>query len=88
MNRQQKAYAKKIDLLRRYINDHQQVLRRLIRKCNHLIVKFGWSESAVCSICGKRFGWYCEKSPTKCCHYNYSSLEESCNYCGQPSERK
>jgi hypothetical protein len=84
MNRQQKAYAKKIDLLRRYINDNQQILHRLIRKCQHLIVRR--IDSAICDICGTNFGWYCEKSPTKYCDYKAGS--EFCIHCKISDERK
>lgn len=43
-------------------------------------------ESARCDHCGERLGWWCPNSPDHLCHYteNY----DSCDYCGQPEERK
>ncbi len=84
MNRQQRAYAKKIGDLREYITKLQHILYKLISKCNHLIVKL--NESAVCNICGKGFGWYCKKSPTKYCEYTLGS--EFCTHCKISDERK
>lgn len=86
MNKQQIAYAKKIDDLREYVNGVQQTLYKLIRNCDHFIINFGDYESAVCDICGTSFGWYCRESPKKYCEYKAG--DESCIHCGQPSERK
>ena len=43
-------------------------------------------DSAVCAKCGKDFGWWCPKSPDHCCHYSKSY--DSCDFCGEPEERK
>lgn len=42
---------------------------------------------AVCS-CGKYAnGWYCPDSPTHLCSYDNGDMD-SCDYCGEPEERK
>ena len=41
---------------------------------------------AICPVCGESFGWWCPKSPDGKCHYSKSF--DSCDYCGNPEERK
>jgi hypothetical protein len=86
MNPDQKAYAKKISDLRVYIRGIQDILNKLIRECNHLIVCMKDFGGAYCDICGESFGWYCEESPTKYCDFSVHFIE--CKYCGQPRSRK
>lgn len=48
------------------------------------------SVSAVCEICGERFGWRCLKrdgTKTPYCDY-VGNGGEDCKHCGMPSERK
>jgi len=47
---------------------YQNILNNLINGCKkHLIVKKRYG--AVCDVCGKDFGWWCDKSPDHVCHY-------------------
>ena len=86
MNPDQKAYSEKISYLRDYISNVQDILNKLIRECNHLIICVEDFEGAYCTICTERFGWYCKKSPTKYCEYNKDHI--NCDYCGEPRSRK
>lgn len=40
---------------------------------------------ASCAVCGTNFGWWCPKSPTHYCEYEF---DDWCKWCGQPEERK
>jgi hypothetical protein len=86
MNPEQKAYSKKITHLRDYINNVQDILNKLIRECNHLILEIKDFGGAYCDICGEGFGWYCKESLTKYCTYYNDHI--NCDYCGQPRSRK
>lgn len=37
------------------------------KQCPHNIIRSG--DVAVCSICEKRFGWWCPESSDSVCHY-------------------
>ena len=93
----------RIATLKDEIDLRQREILTLRRACEHDYrpsdPKSLESSSPICALCGdERFGWWCEKSPTKEC--NYQCLEgdksrsfrsynpDSCRYCGQPSERK
>jgi len=53
----------------------------------HVWDRDGIYDGAVCR-CGVRAdSWYCPDSPDHLCHYNKGDLD-SCDYCGQPEERK
>lgn len=73
------------------INRFQTRLYQLKANCPHSLLEISMSHDDVgivrCVICGKRFGWFCPKSPDKYCHYDREH-GESCIYCGQPGERK
>ncbi|MBC8550165.1 MAG: HNH endonuclease [Candidatus Brocadiales bacterium] len=42
--------------------------RELVKDCPHDICR-AKDNKATCSICDKKFGWHCAKSPTKQCEY-------------------
>lgn len=43
-------------------------------------------DSAVCMICHDSLGWWCPKSNDHLCEYSVNS--DSCDFCGDPEERK
>lgn len=43
---------------------------------------------AMCPVCRKDFGWWCPKSPDNLCNYDPPGHLDSCQYCGDPEERK
>lgn len=68
------------------IQDAIDVLQELQQhKCGKKVVKF--SESAVCSICHKSFGWWCPNSIDHKCDYSGEMGEDACVMCGDPEER-
>ena len=64
-------------------------LEALCQKNGHAVVSRS-SGGAFCLVCGVSLGWYCPKSPTKVCNYDYEKdpLGDCCIYCGLPEERK
>lgn len=46
-----------------------------------------YSFSAHCKWCGDNLGWWCDESPDHRCHYDNGD-EDSCDFCGEPEERK
>lgn len=88
MDKEQKAYAKKIEDLRIYIRQTKEILHKLIKDCKHLIVCMEDFGGAYCDICGESFGWYCEKSPVKYCEFVEESGWINCKHCEEPKERK
>lgn len=69
----------------------REELKKLLEECQHEPIENGCG-SAVCSICGATFSWYCPTSPTLECDYYHQDRDEfdfdDCIYCGHPEERK
>lgn len=63
----------------------QRRIAKLKETCTHEWFK-SKGGSAKCLGCGTFGGWWCETSPDKQCFYSKS--EDSCDYCGNPDERK
>lgn len=63
----------------------EQLGHKIVPRDKKMLEELGCT-SAICKICQKDFGWYCEKSPDHYCHYEGNA--ESCIYCGLPEERK
>jgi len=66
-------------------------LHELMRSCPHELepkgnIYHGYGgdvQNAECSVCGRSFRWYCEKSPSKKCEYN---LSDFCKHCGRGND--
>jgi len=84
LTKKEEKLCQDINTCREIISTTEMDLRVLLVKCHHKIIKE--YESAVCIICGKNFGWWCPKSPDHFCHYSESY--DSCDFCGEPEERK
>ena len=54
------------------------------QSCEHIVVD--QDNSAICSKCGKDFGWYCPISSKSFCEY--TGDDECCVHCGEPEERQ
>lgn len=52
---------------REAIDKAREELRRLLQEHSHTAERR--DDSAVCTICGARLGWGCDKSPDGVCHY-------------------
>lgn len=77
------AYRDTIQDAKDKVNEAEQYLANVIRKCKHVLwpldekqreaLREGdldWSDSsAYCLICNRRFGWRCPDSPDTACHY-------------------
>ncbi len=61
---------------------------KLYNSCEHSFKPTSPSSMiAKCMECGKWLaGWYCKDSPTLEC--KYTTDYDSCDYCGEPEERK
>jgi hypothetical protein len=73
------------------IDRFQRRLWTIKNSCKHTLLEVNMFHDDVgivrCAICGHDFGWWCPKSPDHYCHYDKGN-EDSCDYCGQPEERK
>jgi hypothetical protein len=74
-----------IEQLRAQISELNRKLWTLEEECPHDIQRH--YNSMHCVICGEDFGWWCPNSPDHYCHYDKGN-DDSCDYCGQPDERK
>ena len=84
-------------IMQRFKDDMDALGKTLTRCTNHVWTlperaKWEWfgewviEDTVVCAICNHHGNWFCPDSPTKACEY--STDEDSCDYCGQPDERK
>lgn len=81
---EQLALKAELDAAKASVDAAQGVYRALKAKCSHAYRNI--DESAVCSICGDRNGWWCPDNPTGLCEYEGG--REWCSHCGAPDERK
>ena len=60
-------------------------LARYKAMCQHVYAQSA-GESSYCVVCGNFGGWYCPENPTHVCQYSRDF--DSCDFCGEPEERK
>jgi len=85
LNQEQKELRVAIQKLRHEMALLSYELEDLKRSCPHEIVETKY-HTAECAICNKRFGWWCPESSLHYCQYTVDY--DSCDFCGQPEERK
>jgi 5-methylcytosine-specific restriction endonuclease McrA len=64
-----------LDLIKTTYDRLKMELWELQQSCPHDI-NCSDTGAAVCTICNERFGWFCSKSPDKCCHYFSEPVHE------------
>jgi hypothetical protein len=83
----ERAYAKLWPLAIIQIDEQQRAAQETSAAPAHV---HSWTPNAfggaVCKCGTHAYGWYCPTSPTKLCVYAKSF--DSCDYCGDPEERK
>ena len=88
MEKMQTLHKAKQEALKKIIKIDKEIASR-IKNCKHNIIKQGECISiAVCTKCGKHFGWWCPESKNGVCEYKTDPYNEECIHCGQPEERK
>ena len=69
------------------IETNRDWLKDLIRRCEaagHAIIN-EYDGTAACRVCGTSKGRYCERSPTKACHFVIDDDgHASCEHCRRP----
>ena len=68
MTPSQQNLRARILALRITIGEASSDLEDALAECNHES-RSKKSESCVCDICNNRFGWWCDNSPDRVCHY-------------------
>jgi hypothetical protein len=58
MTKEQETLKNEIQAAKKRVRDDLKILHAAEARCTHLIEKGGY-ESAICTICGKDFGWWC-----------------------------
>lgn len=89
----ERAYLKELlDKRREILNRERKHIEFLEKQCErigHVPMKLN-VDIAFCWVCGKRLGWWCDKSHCKYCVYSTDEhvYDGHCIYCGKPEERK
>lgn len=64
------AYAEELDRLKEKLAEAQEALNRHKKGCQHIIERNPETGTAVCKLCEKDFGPWCEKSKDHVHHYD------------------
>lgn len=85
LTEQQRKLQSRLQGAARRANDAQGIYARLKAMCKHAYEQAEYG-GAYCAVCGDRGGWWCPTSPTHVCQYSRDF--DSCDFCGEPEERK
>jgi 3',5'-cyclic AMP phosphodiesterase CpdA len=88
-NAKERKMMDDISKIRNEIENLERKIELILRGHPHVISRRDLQStdtSAICIICGENFGWWCPKSPDGFCEY--STTFDSCDWCGEPEERK